>query len=181
LGGDDFDRALASHLLQAGAWRVAGKEGPSPTARGGGTPTPAELAALLDPTTTGAAPFAQLVRVAEVIKTQLTDADRGARTASRLLPDGRALSLEAEVDRPTFERLIKAKVERTIACCHEALARARSRAGLQLGDIDHVLLVGGSSRVPLVRRTVREAFCNPDLPERARQTEPLLHEPDLCV
>src|SRR5262249_23892287 len=39
----------------------------------------------------------------------------------------------------------------------------------------------GSSRVPLVRATVREAFCNPELGERARSPVPLLHEPDRCV
>src|SRR5262249_36645619 len=38
-----------------------------------------------------------------------------------------------------------------------------------------------SSRVPLVRDTVRAAFCNPALPEHVRSLEPLLHEPDLCV
>ena len=35
--------------------------------------------------------------------------------------------------------------------------------------------------MPLVRETVRAAFCNPDLPEHVRCLEPLLHEPDLCV
>src|SRR5213079_420143 len=35
--------------------------------------------------------------------------------------------------------------------------------------------------VPLVRETVRAAFCNPGLAEHVRQVEPLLHEPDLCV
>src|SRR5205807_6346156 len=63
----------------------------------------------------------------------------------------------------------------------DALARARDRAGIRLSDVDYVGLVGGSGRVPLVRETVRAAFCNPDLPERVRSPEPLLHEPDLCV
>src|SRR5262249_29371258 len=40
---------------------------------------------------------------------------------------------------------------------------------------------GGSSRIPLVRETVRAAFCNSALPEHARNLEPLLSEPDLCV
>src|SRR5262249_14337746 len=73
------------------------------------------------------------------------------------------------------------KVEHPLACCHEARAAARDKAGLRLGDLDHVVLVGGSSRVPLVRACVRAAFCNPNLPEHARSPEPLLHEPDLCV
>src|SRR5262249_25055378 len=46
---------------------------------------------------------------------------------------------------------------------------------------DYVVLVGGSSKIPLVRETVRAAFCNPNLPEHARCTEPLVYEPDLCV
>src|SRR5262249_58454790 len=95
--------------------------------------------------------------------------------------DGRALSLEATVERAAFNRLIKDKVDRTIDCCHEAQARAKDKCGLRLGEIDHVILVGGSSRVPLVRETVRAAFCNPGLAEHVRQVEPLLHEPDLCV
>jgi hypothetical protein len=61
------------------------------------------------------------------------------------------------------------------------LRRARDKTGLRLSDIDYVVLVGGSSKIPLVRETVRAAFCNPALPEHARYTEPLLHEPDLCV
>src|SRR5262249_50555622 len=61
------------------------------------------------------------------------------------------------------------------------LSGAREKAGIRLSDIDYVVLVGGSSKVPLVRDTVRAAFCNPDLPEHARSPQPLLHEPDLCV
>src|SRR5205807_9692990 len=77
--------------------------------------------------------------------------------------------------------LIKDKIDGTIDCCREALARARDKAGVRLADVDYVILVGGSSRVPLVRETVRAAFCNPDLPEHVRTLSPLLHEPDLCV
>src|SRR5262249_35425041 len=89
--------------------------------------------------------------------------------------------LEATVRREEFELLIKEKVERTVECCHEALRRAGDKAGIRLGDVDHVLLVGGSSRIPLVRETVRAAFCHPGLTEHARGPAPLLHEPDLCV
>ncbi len=85
------------------------------------------------------------------------------------------------MERADFNRLIKEKVDRTIDCCRDALAQARDRAGIRLSDVDYVVLVGGSSRVPLVRETVRAAFCNPDLPEHVRSLEPLLHEPDLCV
>src|SRR5262249_4783182 len=80
-----------------------------------------------------------------------------------------------------FQSLIKDKVHRTIDCCHEALARAKEKAGIRLSDIDYVILVGGSSRIPYVPDTIPAAFCNESLPEHVRCTQPLLHEPDLCV
>ena len=48
-------------------------------------------------------------------------------------------------------------------------------------DVDYVILVGGSSRIPYVRDTIRAAFCNEALPEHVRCPQPLLHEPHLCV
>lgn len=187
LGGDDFDRILANHLLEHGTWRL---EAPTP-AEPDGQPAeeaapvkPTTLAALFNPTSAaGAQRFGRLVQVAESIKTALTESDSVERFVPGLAHDdnGMALTLEVRVDKSTFERLIRNKVERTIDCCREALALAKLKAGLQLHEIDHVLLVGGSSRLPLVRATVREAFCNPDLPQRVRCAEPLLHEPDLCV
>ena len=170
LGGDNFDRLLASHLIETGTWKW---ESDSADVRG-----------LFDPTTPeGAAPFARLSRIAEAIKVELT----GAASVERFIPqvlqdrDGRTLSLEVGVSRAHFQRLIKDKIDRTIDCCHEALARARERAGIRLSDVDYIVLVGGSSRVPLVREVVQAAFANPGLPERVRCLEPLLHEPDLCV
>jgi molecular chaperone DnaK len=94
---------------------------------------------------------------------------------------GQPVPLQAAVERETFQALIRDKIYRTIECCHEALSRAREKSGLRLADIDHVILVGGSSRIPIVRDTIRAAFCNESLPEHARKCEPLLHEPDLCV
>jgi molecular chaperone DnaK len=167
LGGDDFDRLLASHLAEKGV-------------RGG----KADRSSLFDPATPeGAARFSRLVCLAEGLKVELTEATRAERYVPELArdADGNGLSLELAVERATFEHLIKDKVDRTIDCCHDALARARERAGVRLSDIDYVVLVGGSGRVPLVRRTVRAAFCNADLPEHVRCPEPLLHEPDLCV
>jgi molecular chaperone DnaK len=167
LGGDDFDRLLASHLAENGV-------------RGGKL----DRDSLFDPATPdGAARFSRLVCLAEGLKVELTDATRAERYVPDLARDseGNGLSLELAVERATFEHFIGDKIDRTINCCQDALARARERAGVRLSDIDYVVLVGGSSRVPLVRRTVRAAFCNADLPEHVRCPEPLLHEPDLCV
>jgi molecular chaperone DnaK len=55
--------------------------------------------------------------------------------------------------REEFERLTADLVERTIDCCRRALSDAR----LANAEIDEVVLVGGSSRMPAVRRQV-EAF-----------------------
>jgi len=177
LGGDDFDRAVASHLTTHGRWTR------------NGVPVEAdEVRAVLDPATAGSTPtagavhFARLVHVGEQLKMGLSTSDHVSRWLPDLIPlAGAALSLEASLDRATFHGLIRDKVNRTIDCCHEALARAKDRAGVRLGQIDHVVLVGGSTRVPLVRETVQAAFCRADLPEHVRNPQPLLHEPDLCV
>jgi molecular chaperone DnaK len=177
LGGDDFDRLLATHLVENGTWRM--EEG----GRAEDVNLPL-LSQLFDPATpTGARNFARLVRVAESIKIELTDRERVEHYLPDLIvmEDGRMLTLEATVERSVFHRLIRDKVDQTIDCCRGALGRARERAGLSLSEIDYVVLVGGSSRVPLVRDTVRAAFCNRELAEHVRNLDPLLHEPDLCV
>ncbi|MBY0228533.1 MAG: Hsp70 family protein [Gemmataceae bacterium] len=164
LGGDDFDRSLASWMVERGEWRL-GDAGFDPHA-------------LLVP---GDAPFAALVRAAETVKMELTDRERVERTITLPPLDGKSVTCRVSVSLDDFRKLIRDRVGRTIDCCHEALGRARERAGLRLGDIDHIVLVGGSTRVPLVKEVVREAFANPDLPERVKSPELLCHEPDLAV
>src|SRR5262249_51377287 len=156
LGGDDFDRLLATHFVEQGAWSGAPECSTGNTDRQKMFLTAhAELFDAAMPA--GAVNFARLVHLAERVKVELTDAGRVERFVPELVrtADGQRLSLEVAVDGATFERLIKDKVDRTIDCCHEALARARERAGVRLSDIDYVVMVGGSSRVPLVRKTVR--------------------------
>ena len=58
------------------------------------------------------------------------------------------------ITRADFEDLIRPLVERTLEPCRQALADA----ALQPSDIDEVVLVGGSTRIPLVRRVVEELF-----------------------
>jgi molecular chaperone DnaK len=58
------------------------------------------------------------------------------------------------VTRAEFEALIMPVIERTLGPCRQAL----DDAGLTAAQIDEVVLVGGSTRIPLVRRKVEELF-----------------------
>jgi Fe-S protein assembly chaperone HscA len=69
-----------------------------------------------------------------------------------ILPEGRVL--DQVITRRTFESWIRPIVDRTMAPVRQALADAK----LPPAEIEEVVLVGGSTRVPLVRRTVEEFF-----------------------
>ena len=58
------------------------------------------------------------------------------------------------ITRADFEHMIMPLVERTLDPCRQALADA----GLEPRDIEEVVLVGGSTRVPLVRKVVEDLF-----------------------
>jgi Fe-S protein assembly chaperone HscA len=60
----------------------------------------------------------------------------------------------APFTRSEFETLIRPIVDRTLEPCRQALADA----GLAASQVDEVVLVGGSTRIPLVRRLVGELF-----------------------
>ncbi len=62
--------------------------------------------------------------------------------------------LNMDITRAKFEQLIMDLVERTLGPCKQAL----EDAGLKVEDIDEVILVGGSTRIPLVQQKVREFF-----------------------
>ena len=59
-----------------------------------------------------------------------------------------------EITREQFERLIQPIIERTVGPCRQAL----QDAGLKPQQIDEVVLVGGSTRIPKVRALVEEMF-----------------------
>ncbi len=59
-----------------------------------------------------------------------------------------------EITREHFEQLIQPIIDRTIAPCKQAL----KDAGLKPDQIDEVVLVGGSTRIPKVRTLVKELF-----------------------
>jgi molecular chaperone DnaK len=68
-------------------------------------------------------------------------------------PDG-SRTVRKPITRHTFETLIRPVIDRTLGPCREALIDA----GLEPSQVDEVVLVGGSTRIPLVRRLVGELF-----------------------
>ena len=148
LGGGTFDISILE--LEDGLFQVLSTAGDTHL---GGDDFDQALAAVLLRQAGLADPdglnFRRAVRAAERAKRALTDAEQA--TISVELG---GQQVEAEIDRATFEALIRTLVERTGAACRQAL----SDAGLTPADIDEVVLVGGSTRVPLVRRYVEELF-----------------------
>jgi Fe-S protein assembly chaperone HscA len=59
-----------------------------------------------------------------------------------------------EFERPAFEAMIRPIVDRTMGPVRQALADAK----LKPNEIEEVVLVGGTTRTPLIRRTVQEFF-----------------------
>jgi molecular chaperone DnaK len=67
------------------------------------------------------------------------------------------IQTEVRLTREEFETMIRPRIRETI----QALERAVKSAGLGFEDVDRVLLVGGSSRIPLVSEMIREATQRP--------------------
>ena len=91
----------------------------------------------------------QATAAAEMAKIRLTTAD-----STSLHLDVRDVQVIRPFTRTEFQSTVADIVERTIAPCHQAL----KDAGLTPEQLDEVVLVGGSTRVPFVRRRVEELF-----------------------
>ena len=95
----------------------------------------------------------QAVRKAAIqAKWDLSDQDS---TEIRVEPaPGLPSEFRQAITRSDFEQLIQPLVERTLGPCRQAL----TDADLKAADVDEVVLVGGSTRIPLVRRSVETLF-----------------------
>ncbi|RMG08018.1 MAG: molecular chaperone DnaK [Cyanobacteria bacterium J055] len=62
--------------------------------------------------------------------------------------------IETVLTRPEFEQLVKPLVDATI----EPVIQALNDAGLEPNDIEHIILVGGSTRIPAVQKAVSDYF-----------------------
>jgi molecular chaperone DnaK len=103
----------------------------------------------------------------EKAKIELSKETQTVARAPELVPE-RHLSLEEHLDRPTLEKAMMPLVLKS----GEAIDEALSRRGMTPRDIDRVLLVGGTSKIPLVRRFVAERLGGKE-PEPFDQIDPM--------
>jgi molecular chaperone DnaK (HSP70) len=74
------------------------------------------------------------------------------REEALITENGKPLHLELELSRDEYEKTILHLVESTL----DSVSKALGDAGRKPGDLDAILLVGGSTRTPLVSRLLRE-------------------------
>ena len=147
LGGDDFDDLLAAHLCREFERQhgIDVRQGNTPGAK------------------------ARLWWAAEEAKKKLSsEVYVQIREESVTTRNGRPLHLEMEISRKDYEDMIRGLVESTL----DSVSKALSDSGRKPSDMDAVLLVGGSTRTPLVFEMLRER-----IGIEPRQD---VH-PDLCV
>ncbi len=122
LGGIDIDQAVLAHVDRSLDGMIGQLDGNDPSVR---------------------APLARLREDARLAKESLS-----ADTDTTLMIALPGLSTEVRLTREELESMIRPRVRETV----EALERAVGSAGAQMSDVSRVLLIGGSSRIPLVAR-----------------------------
>ena len=159
LGGDDIDQVLVGRVID----EIAGSASRNPVHEGEGLSAgsrkespvgrvprsgPAEGSSAA-----GGAEIVQAIREAVIqAKWDLSEAEE---TEIRIDPMPGLLSgYRRRLTRADFEEMARQLLERTLEPCRQAL----SDAGLEPKDIDEAVLVGGSTRIPLVRRLVQDLF-----------------------
>lgn len=111
---------------------------------------------------------ARLIRIAEQTKIKLSNSESVAIQESFFLKvDGTDYHLEQTLTRKDFETLIGAKIQETVTLLKKAIEEAE----LTKADLSGIILVGGSSRIPLISRLIKEQLkITPtliDLPDEA--------------
>jgi molecular chaperone DnaK len=97
----------------------------------------------------------RLKEAAEKAKIELSSTTSSEINLPYIMPvDGIPKHLVRTLTRSAFEQLIDDLVKRTIEPCKTAL----KNAGLAIGDIDEVILVGGSTRIPAIQEAVKKFF-----------------------
>lgn len=95
----------------------------------------------------------RLKEAAEQCKIALSSQEEATVRIPMLAQDGQTpLGLEETVSREQFESLIEKEIHRTKGPVQTALGDS----GVSCGELDRILLAGGSTRIPLVRREIRD-------------------------
>jgi molecular chaperone DnaK len=132
LGGDDFDHVIIDWLVQ----EFKNENG--------------NLDLTKDPMA-----LQRLKEAAEKAKIELSSSTSTEINLPYIMPvDGIPKHLVRSLTRAKFEQLADSLIQRTIAPCESAL----KKAGLTVKDIDEVILVGGSTRIPAVQDAVKKYF-----------------------
>ena len=97
----------------------------------------------------------RLKEAAEKAKIELSSATTTEINLPYIMPvNGVPAHLVKTLTRAKFEQLIDDLIQRTIAPCRTAL----EHAGLKTSDIDEIILVGGSTRIPAIQDAVQKFF-----------------------
>jgi molecular chaperone DnaK len=132
LGGDDFDQTIIDWLAKEFADENSG------------------LDLRKDPMA-----LQRLKEAAEKAKIELSSQNATEINLPYIMPvDGMPKHLVKTLTRAKFESLIDSLIQRT----KEPLKKALSDAGLKPSDIDDVILVGGSTRIPAIQQLVEQFF-----------------------
>jgi molecular chaperone DnaK (HSP70) len=118
-------------------------------------------------------PLAKLMVLAETAKIALSKSTSHVMNEQATgIKDrhGKTMDIDLTLERKIFEDLIREDVERTMAICKRALNEKGDKP-ISSESIDEILMVGGSSRIPLVAERLEQEF----------RRKPKLIEPDLCV
>jgi molecular chaperone DnaK len=132
LGGDDFDQKIIDWLVQEFKDENGG------------------LDLSKDPMA-----LQRLKEAAEKAKIELSSTTSSEINLPYIMPvDGIPKHLVRSLTKAKFEQLVADLVNRTIDPCKSAL----KNAGLSVNDIDEIILVGGSTRIPAVQEAVEKFF-----------------------
>ncbi len=114
--------------------------------------------------------LAKIKEAAERAKIELGEQDKARIHIPLLFTDKEGFShdLDVQLSRAEFNKMVMDLVQRTFKVCDEALQQAR----MTPAEVDGVILVGGPTRLPIIRNSVRHYF----------QREPNIDvDPDLVV
>ncbi len=133
LGGDDFDQVIIDWLVQ----EFKNENGN-------------QFDLMKDPMA-----LQRLKEGAEKAKIELSSGTSTEINLPYIMPvDGIPKHLVKTLSRAKFEQLADSLIQRTIAPCESAL----KKAGISVKDIDEVILVGGSTRIPAIQDAVKKYF-----------------------